>query len=155
MHNKSDPYAQQIDAFTLSWDKFYAYAFPPFILLSWLLAKVQRDQATMILVCPLWPAQHWFPQLLNLLIDFPRLIPPEYKLLLPWDSTIKHPLNQDLQLLELKISGNTILTQEFQKKLPQSCQGNIDKLLRKGTHSISDSGYLLLRKGTSIPLLPL
>ena len=49
---KPDPFGSYIDAFTLSWNKFKCYAFPPF----WLTGRVQRtlqvDQAAALVVVP-------------------------------------------------------------------------------------------------------
>ncbi|XP_011866158.1 PREDICTED: uncharacterized protein LOC105561098 [Vollenhovia emeryi] len=45
-----DPGSWAIDAFTLSWDHLYFYAFPPFILLSRVLRKIYDDKATGILI---------------------------------------------------------------------------------------------------------
>jgi hypothetical protein len=47
-----DPLCTYIDAFTIDWGK---------------LKKIQMDQATGILVAPLWPTQTWFTPLLQLL----------------------------------------------------------------------------------------
>ena len=59
-----DPFASFSDAFTLNWSRFnLSYAFPPFILLSRVLAKIIQDKATVLLVFPLWPAQPWFPRI--------------------------------------------------------------------------------------------
>ena len=66
-----DPYCTQVDAFTLHWQSFYAYAFPPFILLSRVIAKTRRDRATVLLVCPLWPSKQWFLMIIQMLIAHP------------------------------------------------------------------------------------
>ena len=55
------PGALATNAFSLSWGELEGYAFPSFALIDRCLSKVTRDQATITLVCPLWPAQHWFP----------------------------------------------------------------------------------------------
>ncbi|XP_070522364.1 uncharacterized protein [Cardiocondyla obscurior] len=56
-----DPGSWAIDAFTLPWNHFYFYAFPPFILISRVLRKIIEDKAEGVLIVPWWPSQPWFP----------------------------------------------------------------------------------------------
>ena len=57
--------------------RFYlqAYAFPPFSLIGRVLRKVEVDQATLLVVAPVWQGQPWFPKLLQLSIRNPILLP--------------------------------------------------------------------------------
>ena len=50
MSYKPDPEAQIINAFTVSWQTYLFYAFPPFSVLALLLQKVQEEQSTGVLV---------------------------------------------------------------------------------------------------------
>jgi hypothetical protein len=68
---QSDAFA--LNAFSLNWSKFKGYSFPPFTLIARCLAKVRKDKAELVLVCPLWFSQPWFPLLLNLACDNPRI----------------------------------------------------------------------------------
>ncbi|KAL0821366.1 hypothetical protein ABMA28_005954 [Loxostege sticticalis] len=43
---KRDPYALNIDAFTINWHDFFFYAFPPFSLVLKVLQKIKADKAT-------------------------------------------------------------------------------------------------------------
>ena len=70
-----DPYCVQVDAFTVSWADQFLYAFPPFILLSRTLKKIIVNEAELLLIVPCWPNQPWFPRALELLTDFPRILP--------------------------------------------------------------------------------
>ena len=54
---RPDPEAYKIDALSFNWRAYNFYAFPPFSLLSRLLQKVKQDEATGIVVAPLWPTQ--------------------------------------------------------------------------------------------------
>ena len=55
------------------------YANPPFILLPRLLAKVLREEASIVLVAPVWTSQPWWPMLLQLLADPPpRVLPASH-----------------------------------------------------------------------------
>ena len=72
---KPDPGAIATDAFTLSWSSLNGYAFPPFCLISLCLAKVRRDKATLVLIAPVWPAQPWYPAILEMVVTTPILLP--------------------------------------------------------------------------------
>ena len=50
---KPDPYAFLIDAFTVNWQLYNCYLFPPFSIMGRVLRKIQIDQAEVILVAPL------------------------------------------------------------------------------------------------------
>ncbi|EFN81403.1 hypothetical protein EAI_09447, partial [Harpegnathos saltator] len=62
-----DPGSWAIDAFTLSWQSLYFYAFPPFIIIPRILRKIIDDEATGVLIVPWWPSQSWFPMFTCLL----------------------------------------------------------------------------------------
>ena len=51
------------------------YAFPPFSILQRVLQKFSEEEATGLLVVPNWPTQIWWPYLMNMLIDFPLILP--------------------------------------------------------------------------------
>ena len=72
---RPDPGAWKTNALHLSWKKMKDYAFPPFVMIARVLAKVHRDKATLVLITPLWQAQPWFPTLLQLSIATPVLLP--------------------------------------------------------------------------------
>ena len=65
----SDPMAAGTDAMLQSWDSLQVYAFPPFAMISQVLAKVRTSQNLELeLIAPFWPQHPWFPELLELLI---------------------------------------------------------------------------------------
>lgn len=55
-----DPFAWNIDAFTIKWKDFFFYAFPPFS---------QILKATGIVIFPIWPSQAWYPVMKSLLVS--------------------------------------------------------------------------------------
>ena len=95
------------------------YAFPPFVLIGRVLAKVRKDNATLVLITPLWQAQPWFPTLLQLSIATPILLPQSSDLLSD-PKGHPHPLitKNRLPLVAWKVSGTNSLIREFQSKLP-------------------------------------
>lgn len=64
---KQDPDALVVDAFTLNWNRWYFYAFPPFPLILKCLEKILSDRAEGIFVFPYWPSQPWFPLLMRMI----------------------------------------------------------------------------------------
>ena len=56
-----DPLAEQYDALVQPWREENAYAFPPFNLISKCLRKISLEGATLLTICPVWPAQAWYP----------------------------------------------------------------------------------------------
>lgn len=62
---KPDPLASYIDAFALNWSFKFAYAFPPFSLVSRVWQKLKSEGTKSILVAPYWPSQHWFAAVNN------------------------------------------------------------------------------------------
>lgn len=98
-----DPNSFAVDAFTLKWN-FFAYAFPPFPIISKVLAKIIEDEATIIVIVPYWPTQPWFPLFKKLCIEPPVFCRPSKHLLLsPFRQP--HPLHKSLTLVAGKLSG--------------------------------------------------
>ena len=61
-----------MDAFSFSWREVKGYAFPPFNLIGHCIWKMKSDQASLVLICPMWPSQVCVPSLLETLTDVPR-----------------------------------------------------------------------------------
>ncbi|MES9884831.1 MAG: reverse transcriptase domain-containing protein [Sedimenticola sp.] len=93
---KPDAGAEAVDAFSLDWANTYFYAFPPFSLVSRLVQKLERDKADCILVIPIWPTQIWYPRVMELPIDIPRIIPMKTNTLVIQNTNKVHPLIQKL-----------------------------------------------------------
>ena len=113
------PLALTINAFSLSWKDRWGYAFPPFASIPKCLAKVCKEKASLVLVCPWWPAQSWFPLLLELASDAPRILRPRHDLLTN-SFQAPHPLGVSLILIAWKSSGDDFETKAFQRKLLDS-----------------------------------
>ena len=114
--------ALKFDALSMDWKGIFGYAFPPQILLHRVLLKVQREPCTLILIAPLTPNQIWFPILLELVIELPRLLPGIPKLLTQKKGRLIHPNPTPLKLAAWKISSVEGLTKAFLKKLKNSSQ---------------------------------
>ena len=110
-----DPYAVATDAFLQDWSQIKGYANSPWSLVGRVLSKVQRDQARIVLVAPVWKTQPWYPLLLQMLIAIPRLINHNQIML------YRDPEDLVPQLAVWHISGRDFETKSFRRKLPHSC----------------------------------
>lgn len=139
---KPDPYAAHIDAFTIDWGKFNCcYIFSPFSMTSRCITKVKTDRAQAILVCPLWPTQYWFPALMNILVDRPRVIRRSRTLLTLPHTDEEHPLWRKLTLIVCRVSGIPSEAEDFQRKQPVSSLLPGENLPEVSTAHTSPNGY--------------
>ena len=103
---RPDPEAYAINAFQLSWQHIFFYAFPPFCLIGRVLQKVLMEGAEGILIVPNWPNQPWYSRLTSLLKIKPLCISRRKQLLhLPSKPEVQHPLQNSLQLLACYVGG--------------------------------------------------
>ena len=87
------------NAMLQSWDGLQGYAFPPFGLLSRVLAKVRQSKGLeSTLITPFWPQHPWFPDLLELLVEIPSFLPHRRDLL---KQPHFHHYPQNLPVLQL------------------------------------------------------
>jgi len=153
---KPDPEAVQVDAFLMDWKSETPYAFPPFCLISRCLGKIRKERATVVMITPVWHAQVWYPQLLEMLVELPLLLPP-------WPQILTSPRGQDhpmvmaghLQLAAWKVSGETCKVQEFQSRLQRSCRTPNDPELKRLTAVPGKSGLAGVVQDRWIPFEPL
>ena len=110
---KPDPGTKYVNAFYMSWNEHYFYAFPPFSVIAACLQKIDQDQATGVLVVPIWQTQPWFTTLLHLLVDYPLRLPQSNHLLIKVTSQWCAALNP----MSCKLSGRVSNREMFQAKL--------------------------------------
>ena len=77
-----DPEAEAVDAFTQDWSYHRGFANPPWCLIPQCLSQAHAQKARLILLTPLWPTQPWYPVVLDMLEDIPRLLPTQEDLIL-------------------------------------------------------------------------
>ena len=63
------------DAFLFSWDRMELHAFPSISGYQASLQTLVFTGMLVILIAPFWPSQEWFPNLLQVAVDTPRLLP--------------------------------------------------------------------------------
>lgn len=152
---KPDPKAKFIDAFTLNWSDYYFYAFPPFCLVSRCVQKIIRENATGILIIPNWTTQAYFPVVLELLIDMPRVLKASVHNLIHPTMVGPHPMHSHLDLLVCKLSGDRSKSQTFrQKLLTLSCAPG-GRVPINNTRSTLKSGLSFVVKNQLIPYIHL
>lgn len=123
MSLKPDPYCVAVDAMQQPWYHRFLYAFPPFSLIGRVLKKTETNQATLILIAPIWTTQPWYPVLLDMAIQEPILLPTINELLRNPKGEFHHLIeNQSLQLGAWLISGDQTQRINFRKRLPSSFQ---------------------------------
>ena len=85
-----------MDAFTISWDSWYFYAFPPFCQIHRCLQKILKEQVPQgIMILSHWPTQVWWPQLLRMMIAMSFVLPRHQDLLsLSHSPQTLHPLRE-------------------------------------------------------------
>ena len=103
---KREPDAYAIDAFTLNWQKFLFYAFPPFALIAKVVAKIAANKANGVLIVPYWPTQPWFLAFMSLCKSYITFKPSKHLLLSPCRS-IQHLLAGRLSLIAGHLSGSS------------------------------------------------
>ena len=115
---RPDPLAEAVDAFQQDWGRLKGFANPPWCLIGRVLSQARRQQAQLVLVAPVWKGQTWYPVLLEMLWDYPRLIA-----LTP--DLIQRPTGSQMemapQLAVWPVSGKDYLVAAFQRKLLNSC----------------------------------
>ena len=137
---KPDPGAIAVDAFSIVWDRKPFYAFPPFSLIHRCLQKITADEAEGVIIAPMWPTQTYYPRLMSMLIQPPRLLPRKENLLRLPHSCQSHPLWKKTQLMACLVSGRASRQKEFRKKQEDLCCSLGENLPGTSMASTSKSG---------------
>lgn len=144
-----------VDAMFMDWSDLDLYAFPPFKILRQVISKFSSHRnVRMTLVAPFWPSREWFPDLLNLLSDFPRLLPERPDLLRQPHFQRFHQNLSALHLVACRLSGDSSEREAFQerlRKLSRSQEENPPTMFtRRSGHSlgpgVEEKACLLLRR---------
>ena len=152
-----DPFAHGTDAFQIPWTNLRGYSFPPFSMICRCLAKIRKDQATIVLITPTWHTQAWYPVLLEMSCRQPILLPPLSNLLLS-PNLQPHPLvlQGHLSLAAWMVTGKTCLQTEFQSKLPNFSAPTLGEQARQElTTAPGNSGVAGVVRGKLIHFAPL
>ena len=127
------PQALAVDAFSMSWNQMFAYAFPPICLILKVLQHMRLGQCQVILIAPQWPRRHWYPDLLEMCIANPIKLPLRQDLLRQPKSIIYHPDPKVFSLNAWLLSTDSSKQEVFHKELEVYCQHHGGQVLRKTT----------------------
>ena len=151
---RPNPGAMEMDALQIHWKDMGGYAFPPFALIGRCLQKIQAEQSTVVLIAPIRPNQPWYPMLLQLIVEFPLLLPQSHNLLTDSKGHL-HPLitQNRLRLAAWRVSGNNSLQTEFLKRLQSCCFQAGVNIPTRHTSLAGDVGPAGVREGRLIPFI--
>ena len=151
-----DPDCFAVDAFSLTWTHKLNYCFPPFSLVGRVVQKIREDDATAILVVPLWPTQSWYPTVLSMLIGYPVVFPAKrYNLYLPHKPTEIHPLSDNLRLMAVKVSGDCLKAIKFRRQHRRWFSQHGGRTPSAGMRELLPNGKTIVVDGDVIPYIPL
>ena len=136
-----DELAYSVDALSLSWQGIMGYAYPPVVLIPKILQKIQSSNCIIILIAPFWTRQSWFPELAQLLIDYPVRLPVLHNLISQQKGKILHPNVEMLKLTAWKLSANSSLRRGFLNQCLKE-QHLVDEVVQT-RHTITDSDFIL------------
>ena len=144
----TDDLAVGVDGLSQTWNGLQAYAYPPTPLITSILSKIDSSiDLTVILIAPNWPAQLWFPLLLDLLVERPRVLPLIPALLKQGSSY--HAETERLQLHAWMLSSDPLRRRDFLREQPVA-----DNEVSFGRSSVAGSPIGIVR-GRLISSLPL
>jgi hypothetical protein len=136
-----DPQAFATDAFTLNWGILKGNAFPPFNLVPRTLIKVQQDNATIVLLAPIWQGQTWWPLLLQLAIRCPMFLPSAPETLEnPANPTTIHLMFPRLHLAVWLVSNESVKQETFRNTLHDFSQPLLVNRLTRLTTPYGENG---------------
>ena len=110
-----------VNALAQSWRTGLLYAFPPFALIGRCLQKIRAQLSLVILIAPICVNQPWYPVLLQMLSDHPRMLSMNPSLLRNPQGE-SHPLleNGSLRLAAWLVSGDPQQQRDYQALLNTS-----------------------------------
>ena len=154
MSPSPDPDSLGVDAMSHSWEGQFPYLFPPFCLIGRVLRKLRQDKVERaILIAPLWPAQIWFPLLIDQCMETPLRL-PRWKILLKNPEGKNHSLvtQKALHLCAFLVTGIDSNARGFRRGLRTSFSMPEDPALHPLTLHPGESGVLGVREGVWIPI---
>ena len=151
-----DPRAWKEDAFSFQWEGLDLYAFPPFALIRRVLIRIRETKCVRVtLIAPKWPQADWFPLLLRLLVDSPRVLPLWGSLLRQPHRHLFHKSPGALHLHAWRLSSVSLEQEAFRGKLLDSCLSQSEPLLPGYTKPGGPYTVVGVSRGVAIPALPL
>lgn len=144
------PQALATDALTISWDRMYAYAFPPICLIPKVLEHMKQFQCTLILIAPQWPRRHWYTTLLQMCVAQPIRLPHRHDLLKQPKTMIFHPNPEVFNLNAWLLSTSNSDQKAFRRKLENFWLPHGEKEPKEIIHTNSNNSIVGVLHGKLI-----
>ena len=149
-----DETALAVDALSMSWRGLRAYAYPPLALLTKVVRKVREAPCELFLVAPAWPNRSWFPDLLELSVDWPLRLPLWPGLLSQPGGLFHHNLSW-LSLHVWRLSAEPTAREAFRLRCRRGWPPLSGSPHLLPTRASGQSSWLGVVSGASIHSLPL
>jgi len=94
---------------------------PPYAVIGRLLSKVQDEQLEITLLCPLWPAQPWWPIMIALMADWPIIVPPDFNMLMTKSPNGKLYATPKWSTVLVRLSGKRSKSAAWRQTLSLLC----------------------------------
>ena len=108
------------------------------------------------MVVPIWPTQSWYPKLLHMLVDVPRVLPSQQTAIqMPGMKQEVHPLAKKRVLIVCRLSGSPMRHRDFLKRQPLLSYSLGGKVPLSSTPLTSKDGLHIVVKNRLIQFLPL
>lgn len=113
-----DAEATYVDALKNLHRRENGFANPPFAVIGAVAQKLRRTKNALTLIAPAWPAQHWWPLVLDLMVDVPILLPDLTDLFTPSEmrGVAYKPAAPPWGVIAFRLSGNYTKRNRFRKK---------------------------------------
>jgi len=128
------------------------FANPPWCLIVHCLSQIKRQKARVVIITPQWASQPWYPTILGMLENYPRILPPR-------DDLVILPAGQEfimnqgvLELMAWPTSGNPSNHEEFLQRLQLSYSHLGDPRHSQTTTPCFRNGLAGVCRGIEIPL---
>ena len=128
---------------------------PPQIIVPKVIKKVSQETCVVLLVAPFSPNQSWHPVLLELLVEFPRILPVSENMLTQQKGWVCHPDPNSLKLTAWKISRDITLRKHFLRKLKDTSSVQGDSQRGKCMTQDLESTKVGVLQGKSVHTRPL
>ena len=151
---RPDPGAIAIDAFSMSWNANYNYAFPPFSMITRLLEKLTREGGQMLLIVPAWPTKPWYPLIGKHLAGPPARLPSR-TLYLPQSPGQAHRLEHRMNLVACPLFVGSTNRKDSQSSSFPSWSPPGGRVHRSNTMCMCGSGLHFVQNKKLICLSPL
>jgi hypothetical protein len=120
------------------------YAYPPYPIIGKMLRKVREEKLTLTAVLPVWPSHAWWPVAMELVVDWPLLLPPSLPLLELSEEGVTTQMTPKWRSVALQLSGDNCKRKAFLPKL-----SHYSSIATKGELSQRKELYELMNDSSS------